>query len=259
MVAAVAMVKDEADIIATTVGWMTRQVDLVIVADNRSTDGTRDILEALGSVQVIDDPEVGYYQSQKMTNLARRAMEQGADWVVPFDADEMHLACNGMRLADVLADVPDNVLVVEAPLFDHVATGTDDQHLADPVERLTWRRAAQAPLRKVACRARPDLVIHQGNHSCHYDQERYVPHVSGVTEVRHFPYRSPEQMVRKAVNGGRAYQASNLPEHIGQHWRDYSRLVDQFGEKALHDVFHQWFYVKDPEQEQGLVQDPCPK
>lgn len=255
MIAAIAMVKDEADIIATTVQWMQSQVDVVIVADNRSTDGTREILHELG-VRVIDDPEVGYYQSQKMTRLARTAAADGASWVVPFDADEMHLSDQG-RVADALAALPDHVLAVEAPLFDHVATGADDPDELNPVKRLGWRRAAPAPLRKVACRAAPDLVIQQGNHGCEYRLQPCVPMVTGVLEVRHFPYRSPEQMVSKAVNGGRAYAASNLPDDVGKHWRDYARFVEQGGPEALHEVFYRWFHVQDPHADPELVFDPC--
>ena len=54
--AAVTMVRDEADIIETTVRHMLTQVDVVIVADNRSVDGTREIVEQL-PVHLLDDPE----------------------------------------------------------------------------------------------------------------------------------------------------------------------------------------------------------
>ena len=253
MVAGIAMCKDEADIIARSVGWMRSQVDLVIVADNGSTDGTREILETM-DVTVVDDPEVGYYQSRKMTGLAQRALELGATWVVPFDADELHVAHEG-RIADTLEQLPANVLVSEAPLFDHVATG-HDRALDDPVLRLRWRRCAQAPLRKVACRARWDLVIHQGNHGASYGND-LVTMVNDRIEVRHFPYRSPEQMVRKAINGKAAYDATDLSLEAGKHWRDYGRLVENGGPEALHDVFRQWFWVADPENDPNLAFDPC--
>src|SRR5258706_10050034 len=96
------LVKDESDVIADTVAHLLSQVDEVIVADNLSTDGTRDLLETM-PVTVIDDREVGYYQSAKMTKLARLALSHGHEWVVPCDADEVWYSLFG-RLADVLAD-----------------------------------------------------------------------------------------------------------------------------------------------------------
>lgn len=256
MVAAIAMVKDEADIIETTVRWMAQQVDLVIVADNGSTDGTREILEAIDGVLVLDDPEVGYYQSRKMTMLARRAAEAGASWVIPFDADEIHIA-HGGRIADVLGNLPPEILVSEAPLFDHVASGADPDD-PNPVTRIRYRRRAQAPLRKIAARTSKRLVIHQGNHGASYKGLDIVPMVGGHIEVRHFPYRSAEQMVRKAINGRRAYDATDLPLDAGKHWRDYGTLVENGGPEALHDVFRQWFWVANPAADPNLILDPCP-
>jgi hypothetical protein len=240
------MVRDEADIVETTVRHMLTQVDVVIIADNRSVDGTRDILDSL-PVHVLDDPEVGYYQSAKMTRLAHMArVEFDAEWVVPFDADEWWFHPAG-RIGDVLADVEE--WIVTAELYDHVATGADSG--ANPVEAMQWRRQYPNPLPKVACRTAPDLVIHQGNHGANYDT--YQPVTSGL-QVRHFPYRSPEQFARKAVNGAEAYAATDLADDIGQHWREYGRLADAHGEATLHDVFRDWFWVPEPTPE--LVHDP---
>lgn len=266
---AVTMVRDEADIIEATVRRMARQVDWIIVADNGSVDGTRDILEALAHelpLWIVDDREPGYFQSQKMTALAQRAGAAGADWVVPFDADEVWLPRTGRRIADVLADLPAAVLVAEAPLFDHVATGFDDQALIDPVARIVWRRAAQAPLRKVAVRPRVGLTIHQGNHAASFKSVVHPPAVTSALEVRHFPYRSWEQMARKARNGAQAYAATDLPDEVGGHWRGYGRLLAEHGEQAIRDVFEKWFYRHDPtvsvridgEKQGPLVRDPCP-
>jgi hypothetical protein len=251
---AVTMVRDEEDIVAETVGRMVRQVDHVIVADNGSTDRTREILEGL-DVEVVDDPEVGYYQSQKMTGLAERARAQGADWVVPFDADEMWLAAEG-RIAALLDALPAEAMVCEAALFDHVPTSLDGS--GPPVERMEWRRAEQAPLRKVAVRAREGLTIHQGNHSAAFEGDPFVLRVAGQLQVRHFPYRSPEQFIRKARNGAAAYAATDLPESTGAHWRQYGASLEEQGENALISHFTRWFHSDDPEGD-GLLHDPCPR
>lgn len=246
---AVTMVKDEVDVIEQTVGHMVSQVDRVIVADNGSTDGTRELLETL-DVDLRDDREPGYYQSQKMSGLAHDALDQGADWVVPFDADEVWRG-HHKTVKETLEGLPDWILVCEAALYDHVATGLDSLNGRGPVKSMRWRRATPAPLPKVAVRALPGVAIHQGNHGATFRDEDRPPIIKHLLTVKHFPYRSVEQMIRKARNGALAYAATDLPEEVGAHWRGYGRLTDE----QLGDVFRQWFWSPDPHRD-GLVEDP---
>ena len=51
-VVAVTMVRDEEDVIRSTVAHMLDEVDAVIVADNLSTDRTREILDDLLALPV---------------------------------------------------------------------------------------------------------------------------------------------------------------------------------------------------------------
>lgn len=262
-VCAIAMVKDEADIIGHTITHMRDQVEMVIVADNGSTDGTREIMEAAGA-WVLDDRDPGYYQSAKMTHLAKVAIAEGADWVVPFDADEIWFAHNGY-IRSTLKGLPSETLIAEATLFDHVATGQDDLTEDNPLERIGWRRRDPAPLRKVAVRAHPDLTIHQGNHSAAFLGVRYPLTVTGQLEIHHFPYRSVEQFVSKVKNGAAAYLATDLPEEMGAHWRGYGRILAERGEEGIAELFHTWFYREHPDQpitiagevQEELVFDPC--
>lgn len=249
----ISMVKDEADIVATTVAHMLEQVDHVIVLDNGSTDGTREILAEL-DVDVIDDPEVGYYQSQKMSELAHRAGDIGADWVIPFDADEWWYTPHHATIAELLNGTAEQWLTITAELYDHVATGADED-LADPVQRIGWRRTSPAPLPKVACRTRSDLIIHQGNHGATYDGGSTA--LAGLI-VRHFPYRSAEQFVSKVRNGAAAYAATDLAFSEGQHWRQYGQLLDAHGPAVVEDVFRTWFWVADPSVDPALILDPAP-
>lgn len=252
---AVSMVKDEVDVISATVSRMLLQVDRVLIADNGSVDGTREVLDRL-DVEVLDDPEPAYYQSAKMTSLADRAREAGATWIVPFDADEVWLT-PGSRIATALAQLPDTTHVAAATLYDHVATGIDPD--SDPVTRMGWRRRDPVSLPKVACRALPGLTIHQGNHGAAYAGIDCPGVTGGELEVRHFPYRSAEQFVSKVRNGAAAYAATDLPEGTGAHWRQYGRHLDENGEQALvDDVFRPHFFSADPEADETLVFDPCP-
>lgn len=251
--AAVSMVKDEADVLPATLEAMAAEVDFLVVADNGSTDGTRELLEQLQSsmpLVVLDDPEVGYFQSAKMSHLAGVAAALGAEWVVPFDADERWYSPFG-PIADVLAAHP-GAAIAPAELFDHVPTAADEG--PTPLEAMIWRRREAAPLPKVACRPTAAVRIHQGNHGADYGST-----IGGLLVVRHFPYRSPEQFLRKVRNGAAAYAATDLPETDGAHWRQYGAILDKRGpEVLLEEVFRRYFWSEDPEADETLIRDPCP-
>lgn len=266
-VVGIAMVKDEADIIKATVLQMLTQVDHVLIADNMSTDNTRPILDWLAEtrkVTVVDDFQKAYYQSEKMTALARQAHHQfDAEWVVPFDADEFWYSPFG-RIGTVLEGLADQWLVMEAKLYDHVATGLDVESETNPVVRLAWRRKKEGGLRKVACRWREDLSIAQGNHSAHYTGGATI--AGAEFTIRHFPVRSVEQLVRKARNGGEAYRAAtNIPSDQGVHWREWGAILARDGDAAIKDLFHTYYWRDRPTEpieldgvtEPPLVHDPA--
>lgn len=257
---AILRVKDEFDILPAVITRLRRQVDNILAEDNGSTDGTREWLLAQPDLHVQDDPEVAYYQSAAMSRLAEQARQRGATWILPVDADEVW--CADQRIKHLLAELPAEVLVAEAYLYDHVATGLDPKD-GDAVDRIPWRRQPPAPLRKVAFRALKGAVVHQGNHGVTVPGYRYPPAVTCLS-VHHFPYRSVEQFCSKARNGAAAYAASDLPEEMGAHWRGYGRILEESGRDGIAEVFHTWFYREDPrvpinlygERQGPLVHDP---
>ena len=105
---AVGLVRNEADIVATTVTNLLAQgIERVIIADNLSDDETKPMLEDMARhhpITVLVDRLAAHYQAEKITLLAREAARAGASWVIPFDADEIWLATEGGTVAQWLSD-----------------------------------------------------------------------------------------------------------------------------------------------------------
>lgn len=250
---AVTMVKDEIDILEHTLTHLaTEGVDTILVADNMSTDGTWDLISSLDvgcELRCNRDPDPAYYQSRKMTLLARQAFTGGADWVIPFDADELWYSRAGTLRHAIQRRHSANVIL--ATLYNYFPTSADDETEPNPFLRIRSRSPEPSELHKVVVR-RGAVAIAQGNH----DADGPAPFIkaNSTIEVAHFPWRGWKRFKRKIENGYAAYQATDLPEHIGTHWRQYGRLLEQHGETALRDAYETWFV--DPEAELEVVPAP---
>ncbi len=82
-------------------------LDEAIVVDNGSTDGTFELLVELAEELPLQlASEIGHvYQSGRVTRMARFAAQQGADWVLPIDADEFWVA-RDVSFRSVLEQAP---------------------------------------------------------------------------------------------------------------------------------------------------------
>lgn len=244
------LVKDEVDVIEYTIRHLLAHVDHIIVADNGSTDGTREILESF-PITIIDDPEVGYYQAEKTTNLALKAFRDGFNWVLPCDADELWYPRDDRPIRDYLDGIAPDVRIVKADLYNHLPGGDDDKDESNPFVRIRWRQRERAPIGKVCVRMGTDVQIHQGNHGASHNGTGLS--VSGLV-VRHFSWRTAEQYLKKIRSGSAAYAATDLDETVGAHWR----MFDGAEDSAVTDHFERWFYFKEPRNDSSLMFDPAP-
>ena len=232
----ISMCRNEIDVAPYVVRNMLVECDALIIADNGSTDGTRELLEALAGPDLIlvDEPRFGYRQAETMNRLAGVAMEMGAEWCVPFDFDEWWDSADG-RIADVLATLPAGLEATGTRTWDMVPQPSDEPG-PNPFRRIVMTRPgslwARPESRKCAYRPGPGRVLCQGNHGL---EGRPLPDF-GPLRVRHFPFRSFEQAKAKLRHGRLAAEASGLGPGYGAHWLEWGAYPDE----ELGEWWRQW-------------------
>ncbi len=240
----VSMVRNEADIVRVNVLYhLALGFDRFLIVDNGSSDGTTEILKDLGR-----DPRVRwtrdegvYRQAEITTGLAREALRDGADWVVPTDADEFWHAPRG-KLRGVLEGSRAGALKARVVTF--IQRREQEHCTPDGLLNMT-RRARETvvheegkrliqqstiafvenePSPKWLSRPTEEVEIAKGNH-----------HVYGIAGSRaladgvlclHAPLRSKARLERKAEVGERSLVAEG-GRPLSWHAIRWSRLKNR--------------------------------
>ncbi len=248
------LVRDEADVVdAQLAHHLAAGVDFVVATDNRSTDGTTEILEryaADGVLHLIREGGDDLRQSEWVTRMARMAAADfGADWVVNADADEFWWP-EGESLREVLAAVPQHFGVVRGAWRNFMPRPDGDPFFA---ERMTVRYCVPSfhphPLSthsKSVHRGALDVRVGRGNHEAFGDG--LVPLRGWYPfEILHFPVRSLEHCRRKYVTQFVALERNaekGIPGHMAEAYRAY--LAGDL------DGFYAPLVVDDAELARGL-------
>jgi hypothetical protein len=249
--------RDEVDIVDAWLAFhLNAGADFVVAMDNRSQDGTTDVLERYareGHVHLIHEPGEDLRENEWVTRMARlAATEFGADWVINSDADEFWWPRGG-SLGAVLSAVPERYGTVSAFLRGFVPRPGDGSF----AERMTVRFSALAPIndpaslyrpiRKVIHRAHPQIRLTRGNHAV--ADSPFTP-LRGwfPVEVLHFPIRSVEQTAHKAEIFGTAFE-----RHVARAPTGYHRTMFQALRNGRIDEHYASLLVDDDELERGRV------
>lgn len=252
------LARDEIDIVDSWLAFhLNAGADVVIATDNRSQDGTTEVLEEYarsGQVHLIREPGEDLRQNEWVTRMARLAATQyGADWVINSDADEFWWP-RGASLSEVLEAVPPRYGTVGA-FLRVFCPRPGEEHFAD---RMTVRFSALAPIndpaslykpiRKVVHRGHPEIEVTRGNHAL--IDSPFAP-LRGwfPIECFHFPLRSEVQTAHKAELQGTAFEQHIARPPTAYHADMYAALRNgRIGE------YYEALVVSDEEVECGVAE-----
>ena len=249
------LARNEADIIDAQIAFhLNAGIDFVVATDNRSDDGTLEILEryeGAGLLHLIREAGDDMQQQQWVTRMARLAATNfEADWVINSDADEFWWPRGG-TLKDVLRLVPARYGVVRGCWRHFVPRPVGDSEFA---ERMTVRLCTPAhpgdkstiyhAHQKAAHRGTPDVEVEAGNHDATGPALEPFRGWHPI-EVLHFSLRSPQQVERKASGGW----IRGTPHELVAH----QLSLDSAAREGRVREFFDQHVVTDAELERGLA------
>ena len=262
---AITSVKNESDMIEAFVRHTATVCDAHLILDHQSTDNTRSILHELEreglALRVIADSDPTSDQSARLTRLMRLAVaEEGADWVIPLDADEfIDAPTEGLRQALAVTEEPVHVL-----WRSYVPSADDDLDDLNPVTRIRHRLVAEGfPWKKVLVprAVARDAQLGPGSHDIAEPHPHGERRLLGEVTLGHFPIRSPEQYATKVAIANLQWSARGNRGTLGFHYHEpFRRLAagwTDFARTYAEDAKH---YALPPGVDftPELVHDPFP-
>lgn len=255
--AMILLIKDEADIITQNLEHHYNMGFRVFcVIDNGSTDGSAELVRAFRTrrqdalVLYAFDPVTGHYQAAKMRMFHDLLLPYAdiaglkIDWIFYVDADEFltYAGPEGEegRIVDLLSR---DRLALLAMMWVNCASEAPLAKLEEAHSPFQACPLAQGPMTdvatKIALRSTSPSYPMEGNHFAE-------PFPHGLDEmatlssvdwyIYHFPLRSRDQVRRKVINGGKAFQDTSGLENHGSHWKQRYDLYLKEGENVIDQV-----------------------
>lgn len=268
---AVALVRNEIDVLESWVRYHTQLFDRLVIMDHISVDGSYELARQLQAdglpIDVLRTDEPIYDQSRMVTSLAREAVERGADWVFPLDADEF-LDTDSVGLFDVLNGV-EQTSPLAVPWRTYVPTSGDRQDEPNVLLRITWcLRDELRPYSKVAVPSgllmNPLVALSMGSHELR-ESGKAIDSSSAPNGwcVAHFPVRSANQLARKVLVGWISVLANpDRGPRTAYHWKKWFDLMSDVDMAGLDVSELAMTYLSDGDdtpERSSLVPRPLPE
>lgn len=236
-IGATLLVKDEMDIIERCLEHYLPQLDMIIVFDNLSTDGTYEFLLKYNDpkLKVFLIPSTSYFQKEWVSRACQFLITLGMDWILNLDADEFITG----KIRTVIASMQELGFNQIYPLGSfYYSTIYDNSDESDPLKRMlyhdSWTKKYNND--KVIFRTTGFTGVSQGNHWVHLqDNIKHVVTRTDSLRLHHYPDRSAEQFIKKYSGEFSQVKLMNM----GAGWRSRNQIWVNRGYQGLIDYFNQ--------------------
>lgn len=243
------LAKNEEDVIEAFVRQNLRYIDHMYIADNLSTDGTRDILNALVEeglpITVLDDPEQGHQQNLKTTK-AYQELSATVDFDAIFFIDADEFLC-GSPLVAPEGKYPGKFYHVERERYVITDPASNEPNV---LRRMQYKLVEPETNKSMIFHDRKAFAkvsIGTGNHHVYRAGKRKVHGVIPGLKLAHFPIRSKRQFLSKMVLGwvglmlrDQTVRQEEKPQ--GSHWRDGYQFFMKYNGSISDDRFMRRIY-----------------
>lgn len=227
MIAAVSMVRNEADIIEAFIRHTLTFADILLIVDHNSTDNTLNIINLLQKeglpIAVTSYHHSAQLQAEVLSHLMEVAFQHGYSLVIPLDADEFLFTRDKRGMREYLLNLSsDGIYSVSSYTYRNT-----DMEDCFSLKRHCYGVSAPDGMDKVMIGVHAyqsaQLTLMQGSHKVQYlhrggqVKEQHLDQVY----IAHFAYRSLEQMKSKFIVGwlGNVSKYS-VYTNIAMHWKE---------------------------------------
>lgn len=242
MITVVSMIKNAADIIETMIRANSLIADNFVIISHDNNDRTLKIIDLLKAegfdITVIEENDHSYDQSDKIMRAIRYVLDNyQSDFVLPLDDDEILCsgsgdmtpediknAVHGLDRNDLYYISWRNYIPTEEDNLSEVCITKRETFCFDDEPYMTKKVLIPA---KIA--GSEDFMISMGNHDADSSLIRNRVELKDL-RVAHYPVRSAEQIVSKALVGWMNYLT--MPDRdpdAGYHWQRMAEVVKNGG------------------------------
>ena len=232
------VVKNEVDIITSSLQDACRWSDRIIVIDNGSTDGTWEAVQQIAQTHPQIIPWLRYEGPfhiglrAKAFKAFRHELKIGDWWCVRLDADEFYTG----DVRAFLANVPPCYTTVKKMSTDYVLTKEDIENYTFTGE---FEKDRAHITHSLPTQRRERRFMRHSALLCWFEKWRY-PHPWGrvythYIPVDHYQYRSPQQMEKRFATRqqAKAEGCGSFSHEKGSGWKDYILTNRQLEEQRM--------------------------